>query len=592
MKLIFTAIFMLVPGWLSADSPESAQEFVTRAESEARVSSIQASRLGWLQATYIVHDSNALLAAHREEAQARSLARARQALDYDDVEVDEVTRRKLDFLKRAFVLPPPSDPKASARLAELRTEIPAEYSAYQYCRSGSDCLNSEQMAKIMAESRDPETLRDIWLGWREGAPAYRERYAELVALANQGARELGAADAGVFDRLGYDMAPDAFSRELGRLVEAVKPLYEALHCHVRAKLNQHYGDEVAPATGPIPAHLLGNLWAQEWNNIYPLMGMGEAQSTVDMTALIAEQELDEVAMTRVSEQFFTSMGLAPLPDTFWKRSLFTRPRDRDVVCHASAWHIDAAQDVRLKMCIQRTEEDFRTLHHELGHNFYQLAYSHQPYLFQDSANDAFHEAVGDTLALSVGPKYAVQLGYLDAEPDDDNDVALLMKSAMEKVPLLAWGYLVDQWRWGVASGAIPEDRYNAAWWELRERIQGLKPPAPRDETHFDPGSKYHVTASVSYTRYFLARVLQFQFHRALCEVAGQEGPLHRCSIYGSREAGEKLQAMMAMGASRPWPEALHALTGSREMDATALRDYYAPLTAYLEKENATRECGW
>ena len=570
----------------------AARDFVKAAEAEARATATESSRLGWIQATYIIDDTNVLLAAHREKTQAQSLARARGAARFDGVEVDANDRRKLNFMKQRFSVPPPSDPELSARLAQLRTELPAEYSAFKYCRSEGDCLDFEAMGQIMANSRNPQELEEIWTAWRNVSPPYRGRYAELVGLANVGAKELGAADAGVFDRMGYDMEPGAFSEELGRVVRQVKPLYEALHCHVRARLNETYGDDVAPKEGPIPAHLLGNMWAQEWNNIYPLMDMADNGSAIDVTQIIVDQGLSEVDMARVAERFFTSMGLAPLPETYWTRSLFTRPRDRDVVCHASAWHIDADQDVRLKMCIQRTEEDFRTLHHELGHNFYQLAYSHQDYLFQDSANDAFHEAVGDTLALSVGPKYLTQLGYLDKEPPADNDLPLLMKSALEKIPLLAWGYLVDQWRWGVASGDIAPDRYNAGWWELRERIQGLEPPSSRDESHFDAGSKYHVAASVSYTRYFLARVLQFQFHRALCEAAGQTGPLHRCSIYGSRAAGDKLKAMMAMGASQPWPDALEALTGTRELDATAIQDYFAPLMAHLEKENVNRQCGW
>ncbi len=591
MNRVLLLILLALPlASLAAD--ESAAAFVERAEQEARDLATETSRLSWLQATYINHDSNLLLSAQRQKSQAASLERARGAARYDDAKVSDAVRRKLNVMKFGFSVPPPADPKLSARLAELRTQLPAEYSAFKYCRENGDCLDFESMSNVLSESRDPEELKEIWVGWRNVSPPYRERYQELAGLANIGARDLGVSNAGVFDRMGYDMPPDAFSEELGRLVNQVKPLYEALHCHVRAKLNEQYGDAVAPPTGPIPAHLLGNMWAQEWTNIYPLMDMPDSGAAVDITEIIAAQGLSEVDMTRVAERFFTSMGLAPLPETYWTRSLFTRPRDRDAVCHASAWHIDAKQDVRLKMCIQKNEEDFRTLHHELGHNFYQLAYSHQDYFFQDSANDAFHEAVGDTLALSVGPKYLTQIGYLDSEPESNNDLPLLMKSALEKLPLLAWGYLVDQWRWGVTSGEISPDAYNAAWWRLREDVQGLKPPVERDESHFDAGSKYHVPANVSYTRYFLARVLQFQFHRALCEAAGQTGPLHRCSIYGSKAAGRKLKAMMAMGSSQPWPDALEAIAGSREMDATAIQDYYAPLMEYLNERNAGRQCGW
>jgi peptidyl-dipeptidase A len=295
---------------------------------------------------------------------------------------------------------------------------------------------------------------------------------------------------------------------------------------------------------------------------------------------------------RYGERFFLSLGFEPLPETFWQRSLFTKPRDRDVVCHASAWDIDSEDDLRLKMCTEIKAEDFSTIHHELGHNFYQRAYSHQPLLFRGSANDGFHEAVGDTLALSVTPKYLVELGLLDSEPDASKDIGLLLRMALDKVAFLPFGLLIDQWRWKVFSGATAPQRYNQAWWDLRLQYQGVAAPVPRSEADFDPGAKYHVPGNTPYARYFLATVLQFQFHRALCTASGYQGPLQRCSIYGSREAGARLRAMLELGQSRPWPDALEALTGERRMDATALLEYFAPLQAWLEQQNQGKPIGW
>jgi peptidyl-dipeptidase A len=447
------------------------------------------------------------------------------------------------------------------------------------------------MSKIMASSRDPERLLDIWVGWRTIAYPMRSDFERYVELANEGARGLGFADLGAMWRSKYDMDPDAFAAEVDRLWQQMRPLYESLHCYVRSRLAATYGEDLVPLDGPIPAHLLGNMWAQSWSNIYPLVGLADADPGYDLTELLSRRDLDPVEMARIGEAFFSSLGFEPLPQTFWERSMFTKPRDREVVCHASAWDIDAIDDLRIKMCIEPTEEDFVTIHHELGHNYYQRAYSRLDPLYRDSANDGFHEAVGDTLALSITPAYLVKLGFLDEEPETD-DVGMLLRLALDKIAFLPFGLLVDQYRWRVFSGEIGPEEYNSAWWELRQRYQGVRPPVERTEAQLDPGAKYHVPANVPYTRYFLAGVLQFQMHRALCETAGYEGPLHRCSIYGSSAAGTRLAAMLEMGLSRPWPDALEALGAGREMDATAILDYFAPLKEWLDEQNEGMTCGW
>jgi peptidyl-dipeptidase A len=385
---------------------------------------------------------------------------------------------------------------------------------------------------------------------------------------------------------------EAKLRELDRLWEQVRPLYLQLHAYVRWKLREKYGDQVVPASGPIPADLLGNLWAQTWENVYPLVAPPNGDPGYDLTQILKSRNTDALGMVRYGEHFFTSLGFAPLPQTFWERSMFTKPRDRDVVCHASAWHVDLDQDLRVKMCIDITSEFFSTIHHELGHNFYQRAYRHQPYLFRDGANDGFHEAIGDTIALSITPEYLVKLGLLSQAPDPSKDLGLLMQKALEKIAFLPFGLLIDQWRWKVFSGEITPEQYNQAWWALRLKYQGVAPPIARSEEDFDPGAKYHVAANVPYTRYFLADILQFQFHRALAKTAGCTGPLNRCSIYDNQEAGARLAKMLEMGESRPWPDALEVMTGQRQMDATAIRDYFAPLEKWLKEQNQGKPVGW
>jgi peptidyl-dipeptidase A len=375
------------------------------------------------------------------------------------------------------------------------------------------------------------------------------------------------------------------------LYEQLRPLYLQLHAYVRTKLHQKYGD-VVPEKGPLPAHLLGNIWAQDWSNIYDLVAPANAEVGYSLTDILKRRKASATDMVKTAERFFVSLGFEPLPTTFWERSLFVRPRDREVVCHASAWDIDNQNDVRIKMCIDQTAEDFTTIHHELGHNFYQRAFSKLPMVFRDSANDGFHEATGDTIALSVTPEYLVRIGLLDKAPDTSRDLGLLMSKALEKVAFIPFGLVIDQWRWKVFSGAVAPDRYNSAWWELRLKYQGIAPPAPRGDQFFDAGAKYHVPDNTPYMRYFLANVLEFQFHRALAQTAGCTGPLHRCSIYESKAAGAKLNAMLSLGLSKPWPEALQALTGQREMDASAILDYFKPLQTWLEEQNKGQAVGW
>ncbi len=574
---------------------DTARQFVEAANARLETLGVRAARAEWVKANFITVDTEALAAEASENYITASVELAKRAAQFDGLELDPDTRRQLELLKLAVTMPAPGDPALTQELTQLAAKMDSNYGTAQYCPEGAEgeeCLDIIEIRAIHAESRDPAALLDAWIGWRTTSPAIRDDYRRFVELTNQGARELGYADTGALWRSNYDMSPDAFAAEVDRLWQQVLPLYEALHCYVRAKLAEFYGEDLVPLDQPIPAHLLGNMWAQDWSNIYDLVAPDDADPGYDLTALVQEAGYDPLKMVASGENFFSSLGFEPLPETFWERSLFTKPRDREVVCHASAWDVEDGDDLRIKMCIEINAEDFQTIHHELGHNYYQRAYKDQPYLFRGSANDGFHEAIGDAIALSVTPAYLVELGLLDREPPASKDIGLLLRDALGKVAFLPFGILVDQWRWGVFSGEIPSDAYNAGWWKLREKYQGIRAPNARGEDLFDPGAKYHIPGNTPYSRYFLAAILQFQFHRAMCEIAGHEGPLNRCTIYGSKEAGRRLNEMLAMGMSRPWPDALEALTGEREADASAIRDYFAPLQAWLDEQNAGRSCGW
>jgi peptidyl-dipeptidase A len=592
-------IFCLGSGFCLADNAKSptlaeARAFLDRAQSKLLELTVQQGRADWVKSTFITYDTEILAAKADEDQIAATMQLAKESTRFSHLKMPEDMARQFKLLRLSLTLAAPSDPAEAQELTQIATRMEGIYGSGKYCpagASGTGCLDLDQLSDILRTSTDPQKLLDAWRGWRTISPPMRPLFQKYVELGNKGARELGFDDMGAMWRSKYDLPPDAFPAEMDRLWEQVKPLYLSLHAYVRWKLREKYGD-VVPASGAIPAHLLGNMWAQEWENIYPLLAPKDADPGYDLTAILTGRGTHPVDMVKFGERFFTSLGFAPLPKTFWERSLFVKPRDRDVVCHASAWDIDLVDDVRVKMCIEINAEDFQAIHHELGHNFYQRAYDQQPFLFRDSANDGFHEAIGDTIALSVTPEYLKRIGLLPTVPDSSKDIGLLLKKALEKVAFLPFGLMIDKWRWQVFSGQIPPEKYNESWWKLALQYQGVAPPVARSEADFDPGAKYHVPANYPYARYFLADILQFQFHRALSKVAGCTSPLNRCSIYESKAAGDRLNAMLAMGESRPWPEALRALTGQEQMDATAILDYFAPLKKWLDEQNKGKPVGW
>lgn len=573
-------------------SSVNAKQFVEDSQSELEKLQLPAAQAEWAYQTYINQDTAAVSAYLSEKLSSRASQLAKQSAEFNTVEVDPDTRRKLNLMRNGLVIPAPADQEKSERLSQLSSDLNGMYGAGKYCRTEDECFRLVEMSNIMATERDPTLLLEMWEGWRTVAPPMKGLYEEQAVLANEGARELGFEDVSDLWRGSYDMPADDFALELDRLWGQVKPFYDALHCHVRAELGEEYGTDVVPQDKPIPAHLLGNMWGQSWGNIYDIVKPEQKLEVIDVTKALAEHGYDEIKMVKQAESFFSSLGFEKLPETFWQRSQFSQPADRDVVCHASAWDLDDKDDLRIKMCIQKTGEEFAVIHHELGHNYYQRAYKNQPLLYRNSANDGFHEAIGDTIALSITPKYLKQIGLVDEIPDASNDIGMLLKVALDKIAFVPFGLMVDQWRWQVFSGEIKPQDYNSAWWELREKYQGLMAPVERREDAFDPGAKYHVPANTPYTRYFLAHILQFQFHRELCKLAGDKGPMHRCSIYNSKEAGEALNNMLELGKSQTWQKALATLTGAEQMDATAILDYFAPLKTWLDEQNQNRQCGW
>ncbi len=573
---------------------EDAAIFIADAEADLAEFSEYAARIYWNQATNISYDTNWLAAKVGAEYTEKVVGYANATKQFEDLDLPAELARKMQILKSGITLPAPSTDGAAKELADITTGLDATYGTGKFVYKGEE-LNLEQLSGIIASSRDPEELAAVWDGWRTISPPMKDDYARMVDIANEGARELGFDNVADMWLSNYDMPPQEMAAEVERLWTQVEPLYEELHCYVRAELNEQYGDDVQPASGMIRADLLGNMWAQQWSNVYDIVKPeGAAGPSYDITQKLVDNGYDATKMVKTAEDFFSSLGLEPLPETFWERSMITRPRDREVVCHASAWNLDNKDDVRIKMCTQVNAEDFQTVHHELGHNYYQRAYKNQDPLHQTGAHDGFHEAIGDFLALSITPSYLKDIGLITEEeiPPAEADTGLLMNQALDKIAFLPFGLMVDKWRWNVFRGETTPEEYNASWVALREQYQGITPPVSRPDDAFDPGAKYHIPGNTPYLRYFLSFVMQFQFHKAACDQAGWEGPLHRCSIYNNKEVGENFNAMLEMGASKPWPDALEAFTGTREMDGSAITEYFAPLITYLEEENEGRTCGW
>ena len=603
MKKIFTLIAVCAivtscgqTGEQSLTS-EDLEIFLESVEQENLIEGPTVSSASWISSNFITYDSQKVIADYSKRYTLKALETSRKASSFNELSTTSSNRRQLELLKGSFVMPPPFNDDLAGELSDISTKLEAMYGSGKHCYEDGLCLDLEAFENIIDSSRDSNELLKAWTGWHEIGKPMKPMYLRMVDIGNQGSQDLG------FDGLSdlwfskYDMPAEEFLAETDRVWDEVKPLYEALHCHVRSKLNEEYGDDVVPIYGPLPVHVLGNMWGQSWSNIYDLVyEKDESKFSVDVTQIIEERKINEQEMVKYAEDFFLSMGFKPLPKTFWERSLFVKPQDRSVVCHASAWNLDPANnDLRIKMCIEKNEEDFITIHHELGHIFYYQAYNHLPTLFQGGANDGFHEAFGDILTLSITPDYLNKIGFISIKEASDakkDPIGLLMKQALEGVVVIPWALTLDKWRSGVFNGEIKESNLNYSWWSMRESYQGITSPVYRSEEYFDPGAKYHIPANTPYTRYYLARIMQYQFHEALCNAMNFNGPLHECSIYGNEVAGEKIISTMAMGQSQPWQDAFENITGSRSLSGSSVMNYYKPLKEWLDKQNENRMCGW
>ena len=609
----------------AAPKGETADQFIARVNDEFKKMYPEMTAAQWLSSTYINDDSQLLAAKGNERYLTQLNSWIEQAKKFEGQQMSPETARAIQLLKLATAMPAPKDPAKLAELTQIATRMEGTYGAGTYCTGEGDAKKCRQLGEledVLRSSRDYDAQLDAWQGWHTIAQPMRKDYTRFVELVNEGSKEMGFADTGEMWRSGYDMTPAEIAAETDRLWGQVKPLYEQLHCYTRTKLQATYGVEKGQVNGLLPAHLMGNMWQQDWGNLWDMLEPYKGAGSLDITGALekqyqadyqaalakagpgpstdklfqAEREAQlQVAkqMTERAQDFYTSLGMPKLPESYWTKTQFIKPMDRDVVCHASAWDMNMSGDVRTKMCIKPNEEDFTTIYHELGHVYYYLAYNKLPPLFQTGAHDGFHEAIGDTMVLAMTPDYLKSIGMV-GEQQQSNEALInaQMRMALAKVSFMPFGLMIDRWRWGVFDGSIKPADYNKAWWELKAKYQGVAPATARGEDFFDPGAKYHVPGNTPYTRYFLSHVLQFQFYKGLCDAAGYKGPLYNCSFYGNKAAGQKFWAMLEKGASQPWQATLKELTGGEKMDAGAVLEYFAPLQDWLKQQNEGQTCGW
>ncbi len=520
------------------------------------------------------------------------------------IDKTKLNESQLRILKRLSLANNIPTPPAYLDRTILNTNLSKLSSSYQqghYCPPSSvqntsskqglktkpTCLNLREINYQLANESNAEILAELWLAWHEITKNMKVSFSQVVETANKAAQYKQYRDLSHYWQSKYETPARQHKHDFTQLWQQVKPLYKDLHCYVATQLQTHYKPPTMPKDNSIPIHLLGDLWAQSWLPVLPLI-RPEAPTNSLQTALL-DANYTPKKMVKTAEQFFISLGFSPLPLSFWHRSVFTKPKDTNSNCQASAWSIDGKEDLRLKMCININQDDFYTVHHELGHHFYQRSYQQQRLFFRDGAHDGFHEAVGDAIALSITPSYLNEIG-LSSKTQPQDAISPLLEKALTTIPLIAYAYIADIWRWQVFGGEIEKKDWNKHWWNLRKQEQGIIAPHTRTEKYIDALAKYHLANNIPYSKYFFAAILQFQIHQQLCLDIGHQGQLHKCSIYGNKKAGQRLKKLLEQGASLPWSEQLKQFNGQEKMDGKALVNYFLPLHTWLKRKNEGQEC--
>ncbi|KAG9486097.1 hypothetical protein GDO78_008918, partial [Eleutherodactylus coqui] len=590
------------------DVTSDAQKFLEEYQREAEPRSYQANLAQWEYNTNITTENadkmNAAAATWSEFYKNASDLSAQYPID--DVTNDTV-KLQLIYLgnKGSAILPNDK----YARLNAILNEMSTIYSTQTVCSpDGTRCLAFEPgLDQIMLDSTNYEERLWAWEGWRaEAGKKMRKLYEEYVDLENEAARLNGYQDYGDYWRgnyktltndIEYSYDGNDLLNDVNSTFYKILPLYKDLHAYVRSRLQEKYGSDYISSEGGLPAHLLGDMWGRFWTNLYPLVVPYPNTESIDVTDTMVAEKWTVDRMFKEAEKFFESVNLFRLNDNFWNNSMLQEPSDgRKVVCHPTAWDM-GMNDFRIKMCSKVNMEDFLTVHHEMGHIQYDMAYHHLPMLLRSGANEGFHEAVGEIMSLSAAtPEHLKSLQLLPSSfiETEETKINFLLRQALTIVGTLPFTYMLELWRWRVFSGEIPKDKWMQTWWDMKREMVGVVEPVGHDESYCDPAALFHVANDYSFIRYYTRTIYQFQFQDALCKIANRSNPLYSCDITNSTAAGDKLRSMLELGNSKPWTEALKSITGGTKIDVQPLLNYFEPLHTWLRNNNTAknRTVGW
>ncbi|XP_075996407.1 angiotensin-converting enzyme 2 [Genypterus blacodes] len=592
-----------------ADVESRAREFLKKFDQEASKRMYQYSLASWAYNTNITKENSDNLGA---EGQSWSdfytkMSEESQQFPLSDITDPEIKLQLISLQdKGAGAL----TPDKAAHLSKVMSEMSTIYSTATVCLMDDhfNCQTLEPgLEDVMANSRDYFERLHVWEGWRrEVGKRMRPLYEDYVDLKNEAAKLNDFEDYGAYWRSNYETIEEdsrykytqhQLMDDVRAIYKEILPLYKELHAYVRSKLMDVYPGRIHPQ-GPLPAHLLGDMWGRFWTNLYALSVPYPHKEDIDVSKTMVAKGWTERQLFKEAEAFFMSVGLYKMNENFWNDSMLEKPDDgRKVVCHPTAWDMGNGEDFRIKMCTKVNMDDFLTVHHEMGHNQYQMAYSNLSYLLRDGANEGFHEAVGEIMSLSAAtPSHLQALGLLpvDFTSDNETEINFLLKQALTIVATLPFTYMLEEWRWQVFDGNITKDEWMQRWWEMKREMVGVVEPVPRDETYCDPPALFHVSGDYSFIRYFTRTIYQFQFQKALCEAANHTDDLFKCDITNSTAAGDKLRKMLELGRSKSWTRALDMISSEVKMDAAPLLEYFEKLQHWLVKENKknNRHVGW
>ena len=545
------------------------------------------SEAQWLADTDVTpaHDAAAEVAGKAYAAfnGSPALINEAQALLAHRAELNELTVRQLEHVLLNAAEGPMTNPDLVAARIAAETQQASTLNSFEFKLHGKPVTVNE-IDNLLVTTTALAERRAVWEASKESGPALKPGLVKLQQLRNGVARELGHHDYFALQMAAYGMTTDEMVRLNDDFMRVLRPLYLQLHTWTKYELAKRYGQ---PVPKLIPAHWIANRWAQEWPGLV---------APADLSPYFKDRSAEWVAKT--AEQFFVSLGLPPLPATFWTKSdIYPVPAGdpRKKNTHGSCWHIDLENDIRSLQSIEPNAQWFQTAHHEFGHGHYFMSYTRPevPPLLRASANPGFHEGIAEIsgFASSQVP-YLQMVGVLPPDFKADETAFLLNDALVNCVPFIFWASgTMTHWEADVYANNLPPDQWNARWWQYVRDFQGIEPPSPRGEEWCDAATKTHINDTPCYyPNYAFATILKFQLNDYIAKNILHQPP-QSCNYAGNKEVGAFLKRIMEKGATEDWRKVLRDATGE-DLSTRAMVEYFKPLQAWLAAQNKGRPIGW